>query len=982
MAESQALVELSEKLRSRLAGEIHLDPFYRSLYSTDASNHSVQPLGVVIPRNDEDLLAVVETAAEFGIPVIPRGGGTSLSGSAVGAALILDCSQHLAQIHHIDPVAQLAEVGPGVVCTQLNLAAARHGLAYGPDPASADRATAGGMIGTNATGAHSIRYGMTADHVVSLDAILADGSPVRLEDISLGQARSKSQLSSLEGQIYARALDLRLRYARAVEQAWPRTWRRSSGYNLNYLTGFTPDRPAAWYGEPGAYPPPSEFNLAPLVCGSEGTLAVVRRAQLRLVRKPAFTTLVILGFAGVAEACDFTPAVLETEPAAVELIPRTLIQRARAVPDYSRKLGFVEGDPAALLVVEYSGNSPGEAEARAQSLAGRGRVLSGAEQQADLWAVRKAGLGLLMSVPGDAKPITFMEDVAVPVGQLGAYVREVDRILAEHGTYGEWYAHASAGCLHMRPLIDLKSDTGIHRMRAIAEAVVNLAISMRGAISGEHGDGLSHTEFNERLFGPELLGAFRELKQAFDPQGILNPGKVVPDPARSTKLETQLRFGPEYRASAPATVFAFRKEGGFAKAVEACTGVGICRKADGVMCPSFQATRMEMHSTRGRANALRAVISGALPKSAMTSRELYEILDLCLECKGCKSECPTEVDMARMKAEVLNWYQQAHGTPLRSRLFGEIAACMGWVRPMAGLANPIARSRPFRWAMETGMGVARQRVLPPLSRRAFSRQFKRSRRKTDGEPVVLFVDTFTELNHPELGHAAVRVLEAVGCQVLLAVGQGCCGRTMISKGLLGRARERANQNVRALGKYARQGVPIVGLEPSCLLMLRDEYLDLLPGDENAIAIAATARLIEEFLTEATAAGSSRLAGLDLTPRAGKVLLHNHCHSKALVGSGPALAMLRAMRSEVEEIQSGCCGMAGSFGYEVEHYALSMQIGELKLFPRIREEAARASEVEVVAPGMSCRSQIRDGTGATASHPVMMLAEALADQVPG
>jgi len=976
LAEPQALAELSDRLSGRLAGEIHTDPYYRSLYSTDASNHAVQPLGVVIPRNDEDLFAVVETAAELGIPVLPRGAGTSLSGSALGAALVLDCSQHLDQIHHIDPAAQLAEVGPGVVCTQLNLVAAQHGLVYGPDPASADRATTGGMIGTNATGAHSIRYGMTADHVHSLDVILADGSPARLENLRLEEARAKSRTSGLEGQIYARALDLRFRYAAAVEEGWPRTWRRSSGYNLNYLTGFTPDQPAAWYADPGPYPPQNEFNLAPVICGSEGTLAIVRRAQLRLVRRPAATALLVLGFAGVAEACDFTSVLLETQPAAVELIPRTLIQRARAVPAYSRKLSFVEGDPAALLVVEYTGDTPAEAAAQAQPFAGRGRVLSGTKEQADLWAVRKAGLGLLMSIPGEAKPITFMEDVAVPVAQLGVYVRAVDRILAAHGTYGEWYAHASAGCLHLRPLINLKSEAGLRQMREIAEAVVELTLSMRGAISGEHGDGLSHTEFNERLFGPELFAAFRELKEAFDPNGILNPGKVVPDPARGSRLDSQLRFGSAYRTSAPATTFAFRKEGGFAKAIEACTGVGICRKAEGVMCPSFQATRMEMHSTRGRANALRAVISGGLPPGALTSDQLFEILDLCLECKGCKSECPTEVDMARMKAEVLNWYQQEHGIPLRSRLFGEIAAWMRLAQPAAGLANRAARSRLFRWAMEAGLGVAGQRVLPPLSRRSFSRQFEQSAKLTSGDPVVLFVDTFTELNHPELGHAAVRVLEAVGCRVLLATGQGCCGRTMVSKGLLGRARDCAKHNVRTLSKFAKQGIPIVGLEPSCLLMLRDEYLDLLPGDEDAIAIAGAARLIEEFLTEASEAGGSRLASLQLAPKPGRLLLHNHCHAKALVGSGPVLALLRGVRTEVEEIPSGCCGMAGSFGYEAEHYPLSMQIGELRLFPQIRREAQDSPQARVVAPGMSCRAQIRDGTGATAVHPVMMVAEAL------
>lgn len=976
MVDPRALAELREHLRQRLVGEVHFDPYYRTLYASDASNHQIQPLGVVLPRTDEDLFAVVETAAELGIPLLPRGGGTSLSGSAVGEALILDCSQHLSQIHRIDPEAQLAEVGPGVVCTQLNAAAARYGLMYGPDPASADRATFGGMVGTNATGAHSIRYGMTTDHVLALEVILADGSPARLEDTGLKDARERAKSGSLEGRIYARTLELRARYSQAVEQGWPRTWRRSSGYSLNYLTGFSPNQPAAWYREPDPYPPRSEFNLASLLCGSEGTLAVIRRAEVRLVRKPAHTALVVIGFPGVAEACDFTPAILETDPAAVELVPRTLIQRARAVPAYSRKLSFIEGDPAALLVVEYAGESRDEALAATQTLGARGRLLIEGQQQADLWAVRKAGLGLLMSVPGDAKPITFMEDVAVPVEQLGHYVREVDRILAANGTYGEWYAHASAGCLHLRPLINLKTGEGVLRMRAIADAVVDLTISMRGTISGEHGDGISHTEYNERLFGKPLAQAFREIKDAFDPKGILNPGKVVQNGEGAARLDTDLRYGPDYRSRAPVTFFAFQKEGGFANAIEACTGVGICRKADGVMCPSFQATRQEMHSTRGRANALRAVISGRLPESALTSRELYEILDLCLECKGCKSECPAEVDMARLKAEFLGRYQAEHGTPLRNRLFGEIAAVQRVIQPIAWLANPVAGTRLFRRALEVFLGIARQRVLPPVARQSFRQQFRQRADRTVGEQVVLFVDTYTDLNHPEIGLAAVDVLEAAGCTVVLAVGQVCCGRPMISKGLLERARECVRANVLALAEYARRGTPIIGLEPSCLLTLRDEYLDLLPGDADAIAVAGAARLIEEFLTEEQGAKGSRLAAMPLAPQSTKVLLHNHCHAKALIGSQPALTLLRATGVELEEIPSGCCGMAGSFGYETEHYPLSMQIGELKLFPRIRELTRNRSEVRVAAPGMSCRAQIRDGTGAIAVHPIMLLAEAL------
>ena len=972
MVDPRAQTELQELLAQRLHGEARFDDYSRALYSTDASNHQITPIGVVLPETEEDLFAVVETAAELGIPLLPRGGGTSLSGAAVGEALILDCSKHLAQIHHIDVETRTAEVGPGVVCTQLNVAAAMHGLMYGPDPASADRATFGGMIGTNATGAHSIRYGMTADHVIAVDSVLSDGTAARFEDMSLEGARLKASGGSLEAHIYASALTARSNYAEAVMERWPRTWRRSSGYSLNYLTQYTPDRPAAWHQDD--YPPHSQFNLAPMLCGSEGTLAIVRRAEVRLVARPKFTTLVALGFESVALACEATPAILETEPAAVELIPRMLIERARTVPAYARRLGFVEGDPTALLVVEYTGDTASEAQAAAEELGRQGRILSQPEEQADLWAVRKAGLGLLMSVPGDAKPITFMEDVAVPVEQLSRYVREVDRILEANGTHGEWYAHASAGCLHMRPLINLRRAEGVEQMRTIAEAVVELAISIGGSISGEHGDGLSHTEYNERLFGPEIMRAFKEIKQAFDPAGILNPGKVVESDGGGTQLDADLRFGPDYVTIEPETVFAFREQGGFVGAVEACTGVGICRKADGVMCPSFQATKDETHSTRGRANALRAAISGRLPADAMSSREIYEILDLCIECKGCKSECPTQVDMARLKAEFLGQYQAVHGLPIRSRLFGEIAVFFRLLQPFAPLTNLVARTRLFRWILGQIVDIAPQRILPELATRRFSRVFKPSTGATTGKKVVLFLDTFTEFNSPEIGEAAVGVLSAAGFDVTLVPGQVCCGRPLISKGMLTRAKENALRNVATLGPYAREGVKIVGLEPSCVSALQDEYPDLLPDNQDATLVADAAILIEEFLV-----AENRLDEVQFVQGNEPIVLHNHCHTKSLRGSMATLEMLSATGRPVEEIPSGCCGMAGSFGYEAEHYDISMQIGELALFPAVREATMQEGEKHIVAPGTSCRAQIRDGTAVVAQHPIQLLADLLAHE---
>jgi Fe-S oxidoreductase len=595
-------------------------------------------------------------------------------------------------------------------------------------------------------------------------------------------------------------------------------------------------------------------------------------------------------------------------------------------------------------VVEYTGETSSKALAAAQGLGSRGRTLTNAEEQADLWAVRKAGLGLLLSVPGDAKPITFMEDVAVPVEQLSRYVMDVDRILHENGTHGEWYAHASAGCLHMRPLVNLRAAEGVRQMRAIAESVVDLAISMGGSISGEHGDGLSHTEYNERLFGSEITRAFTEIKQAFDPAGILNPGKVVQPTDGGARLDTNLRYGPNYVTLEPETVFAFQQLGGFKGAVEACTGVGICRKADGVMCPSFQATLDETHSTRGRANALRAAISGGLPQDAMSSPEIYEILDLCIECKGCKAECPTQVDMARLKAEFLSQYQAVHGVPVRSRLFGEIAAFFKLVHPLARISNSVARMGLFRRLLGQTVGIASQRTLPALASRRFSKRFKSQADAGVNSRVVLFVDTFTEFNSPEIGEAAVGILAAAGLDVTLVPDQICCGRPLISKGMLKRAKANATRNVRALAPYAREGKSIVGLEPSCVSALQDEYPDLLPGDQDAIDVAKAAILIEEFLV-----AENLLENMEYQAGNEPIVLHNHCHTKSLSRGHATAEMLRATGRAVEEIPSGCCGMAGSFGYEAEHYEISMQIGELELFPAVRTAISTEGKKHVVAP---------------------------------
>jgi FAD/FMN-containing dehydrogenase/Fe-S oxidoreductase len=973
---------IEHDLRESIQGDVLFDQISRVLYSTDASNFQIEPLGVVLPRHIDEINAIVEIAQSYAIPVIPRGSGSSMAGQTLGRGLILDCSKYLNSIEQIDPERKIAIVEPGVILDELNRQLRVHGLTFGPDPASAERATVGGMIGNNATGAHSIQYGLVIDHVVRTDVTLSNGSTARFESLSDSLFQQRVTQDNLEGSIYRTMASIIEQYAPAVHQHWPGTWRRASGYSLNYLTGYTPNQPPVWYEKDGRYPPTAGNNLAALMVGAEGTLAILRKATLNLVPLPKAKALAILSFNSVAEAAEATPGLLQYEPDAIELIPRTIFERARSIPAYARKMGFLEGDPAAILVIEFSASTEEGARACASRIPDS-IILDRHEEQADLWAVRKVGLGLLMSIPGDTKPITFIEDVAIPVESLGKFVREVEEILSEQGTSGEWYAHASAGCLHLRPLVNLKTSHGVNQMRDIAEAVIDLTLSLNGSISGEHGDGLSHTEYNHRLFGPEIMQAFRQIKSAFDPEELLNPGKVIPASdgfGGAGSLTRDLRFGPAYQTIETISKMAHRREGSFAAAIEACTGIGVCRKEQGLMCPSYQATRDEIDSTRGRANALRAAIAGILPDGALTSKELYQVLDLCLECKGCKAECPTAVDMARLKAEFLYLYQQEHGGSLRSRVFADIHQLARVLHPFGNLIRWVGDQQWARFFQEALLGVSRERSLPMLNRHPFQMNtpFSHGNASKDGPRVILFLDTYTKYMQPHLGHDAVFVLNSLGYDVELVPGQVCCGRPMISKGRLDHARKHATKNIEVLGPPAEEGVPILGLEPSCLLTLRDEYLEFFPHEQRAHSIARQSFLMEEFLlTERVLQEKQLLDGLSMKEHQ-PVSFHNHCYSKALVGSETMQSVFEGIGVDAIEIPSGCCGMAGSFGYEEEHYALSMQIAEQVLLPEVRQAQIRGRMI--LAPGFSCRTQIRDGSAIEALHPIEYIASLLRESV--
>lgn len=933
---------------------------------------------------------VVEACARERVPMLARGAGSSLAGQAVGRAIILDFSRYLDRIVEINAEEGWVRVEPGVVCDQLNQAVRPYGLMYGCAPASSNRATLGGMVANNATGAHSILYGMTADHVLAADVILADGSMAHFAPRPYDAPPPSGD--TLAAHIHRRVAGIVAQNADAIRACYPRTWRVASGYRLNYLLpsgGYTATRPPRWAAD-AAYPAVQGFNLAQLLAGSEGTLAIMTEVKVRLSPRPRQTALGILQFDSIHAAADAAPAILETQPSAVELVDRMMLRLTRSIPAYDRMLTFIEGDPAAALIVEYYGDSEIELRAsldrleRQMRLGGQTdrpmalrRAMSAAEQ-ANVWGVRKVGLGLLMSIQGDAKPIPFIEDVAVPVGRLGEYVREVERLFAAYGVQSAYYAHASAGCLHIRPLINTKSGDQVATMRAIAEEVLGIVVQMGGAMSSEHGDGLARSCWNERLYGPQVYQAFREVKQAFDPHGILNPGKIVDAP----DMTEHLRYGPGYQTISLQTHLDFSRQGGFARAVEQCNGAGVCRKSaasDGVMCPSFQATREEEHSTRGRANALRAALSGVLPPAALTEERMFQVLDLCLECKACKAECPSGVDMAKIKYEFLAHYQARHGMTLRSRLLANLDRVARLAQPFAPLVNAALRARPVRELNERLLGIARERTLPAYASRTFHQMYRQQSaapaQREDAASVVLFVDTFTNYYYPEIGLAALKVLGAAGYDVAVVEGQGCCGRPMISKGRLEQAREYTRRNVEALAPYAGRGIPIVGLEPACLLTLRDEALDLLPGDPRAQTVAGHSLMIEEFLAGLSEQGRLRLRW---KPEARQVLVHGHCYQKALVGSRPLLTMLRLPGWAVEEIPSGCCGMAGSWGYEAEHYQLSHRIGEDRLFPAVR---AAAPDTLIAASGASCREQIGHFTQRNAQHPVVLLAQALADGRP-
>jgi len=917
---------LAARLRKELDAEILFDHASRGRYSTDASIYQVEPIGIVVPRTEEAARAAIAIAADAGVPILPRGAGSSQCGQAVGAALMIDHTKHLHRVLEVDGARALVQ--PGVVLDQLNAALRPKGLWFPVDVSTSAQATLGGMAGNNSCGSRSIAYGNMVHNVLAIDAVTVGGDRWRFGPIDAPGGPPEYQ--AFVGKLRA----LYERERAEIEARFPKVLRKVAGYNLDHLG-------------------PPHMNAAHLLVGSEGTLAYSERLHLKLSRIPPRRALGVCHFPKFYTAMELAQHIVQLGPSAVELVDRTMIDLARGIAAFRKTVdAFIRGEPDAILLVEFAGDEDPLPRLKQLvtlmadlGLPGSVVEVADARAQRDIWEVRKAGLNIMMSMKGDGKPVSFIEDCAVPLEHLAEYTERLTRVFEKHGTRGTWYAHASVGTLHVRPILDMRRD-GAAKMRAIAEEACAMVKEYKGAYSGEHGDGLVRSEWIAPFFGPRLTGALAEIKSWLDPRGLMNPGKIV-DPPRMDDASL-FRYKPGYRAQVPPTVLDWSEWGGFDKAVEMCNNNGHCRKFDaGTMCPSYRATRDEVHLTRGRANTLRLALSGQL--GAQGDEAVKAALDLCVSCKGCKRECPTGVDMARMKVEFLAHYHATHAYSARDRALGFLpryAPLAARLAPLANLATSVLK-RP--------LGFARR----PLPR--WRRDYFRDTGTAKGD-VVLFVDTFNRYFEPENARAAKAVLEAAGYRVQIP-NRVCCGRTFLSVGMVNEAKREAERLLAALAPAVARGAAIVGLEPSCLYSLRDEIPALLADGKP---LAPSALLFEEFLAQ-------RPGRLRFKETKQDVLLHGHCHQKAF-DAMPAVEKVLGMVPglKVRTVETSCCGMAGSFGYEAEHAEVSMKMAEMTLLPAIRA----APQAMLVADGTSCRHQILDGVGRKPLHVARVLEAAL------
>ncbi|MCB2155586.1 FAD-binding protein [bacterium] len=949
--------QVRDELRRRLPSEVLVDRVRRGIYATDASLYQFEPIAVVTPRSEADIAIALEIARRHRIAVLPRGGGTSLAGQATNSGIVLDVSKHMNRVLEINPSERWARVQPGVVRDELNAQLKPHGLEFAPETSTSNRANIGGMIGNNSSGMRSIQYGRTSEHVIACRVMLASGEFVELRQRSPQEVADLIAGDSIEGRLLRGIGTVLDRHRELIEARFPKVMRRVGGYSLDEFA----------LGQP--------WNLAKLICGAEGTLAVMLEATVAISEPPEHVAAVAIHFVSMDEALRAVPQLLAHDPLSVELMDGELIRLSQNNPSTRDLCGFIEGRPEAMLVVELSAESDEALKAVTSRLT---RDLSGnaigyanpvivdAVARARLTELRRKSLGVMLAMPGDEKPVPFIEDACVPPERLAEYLPRVVQICAQRGIRTLLYGHASVGVVHVRPVMNMKRTDHREMLEPIARETMQMVKEFGGSWSGEHGDGISRGALNEEFWGPEMIEAFRETKRVFDPDGLMNPGRIFDTPA----IGENQRFGPHYNVRLPETFFRFSEMRGFAGAIEMCNGVGACRKTgEGTMCPSYMATRDEEHTTRGRANALRLAISGQLGPKGLGDKRLHEVLDLCLECKACKTECPSNVDMARLKSEFLAHWHAKYGKTLRERLFAEAprsgALFSGGLAPFA---NAALKSSIIRRQVLDRLGIATERTLPKFARQPLRDWFMRRREhlSSDAPRVALFGDCWASYHETGPARLLVRVLAVLGYRVELISG-ACCQRTRISKGFLDAARRDGARTVETLAPYAEEGVPVLVLEPSCLSALKDDLPDLVPNRMTAQQVARNAFGADDFLVRTLEASRLRPRFQPILP---EFLIHGHCHQKALETTNATRRLLELTSPGkppvIREVDSGCCGMAGSFGYEAEHYEISNAIGERRLLPAVREANDRTI---IVANGFSCRHQIADGTGRYAMHVV-------------
>jgi len=959
---------------------IFTDTLTRRLYANDASMYEELPKGVAFPDNGDDLAELVETARKNKTSITARTAGTSLAGQTTGDGIIADCSRFMNRILAIDANQATATVEPGVIRDALNREALAHGLKFGPDTSTTNRCMMGGMIGNNSAGLYSLKYGSVRDHIISVDAVLSDGTRARFEPLSSDQLAEKMRLETLEGEIYRKTITLLKKNKDNILESFPHPdiIRRNTGYAIDKLCEMDPVTPG---GRP--------FNLAELLCGSEGTLALTEKATVKLVPAEPHRVLLIPHFTSIHQAMEATVLAVQHNPAAVELIDHIILNATKKNLAQQRNRFFLDGEPACLLIIEFEGYRQDEllAEAtkaaQAMGEAGLGYafpVISDAEEMKRVWDLRKAGLGLLMGLSSDSRTPTFAEDTAVRVEDLPEYIKKFEALMKKYETSCVFYAHASVGELHLRPAVDISKEAGVQKMESMAAEVAELVRSFRGSLSGEHGDGRARAPFIELVIGKEMVSLLEEVKLIWDPENVFNPGKIVhPKPMREN-----LRFSPGEEVFQPDTVFKWEKEGGFNEAIHLCNGAGVCRKtadSGGTMCPSYMATLDEKDNTRGRANVFRQLFK-TRKADAFSSEEIKDALSLCLSCKACKSECPANVDMARMKSEFMQGWHNAKGVDFTTRFWTNPFPFLRMGAWMPGISNAIAGSRAGHFMMEKLAGLHPERPLPKFANESFSSwvthhfdSLKPTAQAEKSPEVLLLVDPFTDLHRPSQAIAAVKVLHRLGCSLMKPVVKST-GRTYISGGRPGMAARLLNHLLPSLAETARRGGWIVGLEPSELLTLRDEITDLKLdiSTEDITLIASKSLLFEEFIDQVM---DKDVLRTQIQAGGKKVLVHGHCYVKALTGTAALNNTLRTAGYVPDEVDSGCCGMAGSFGYRKETYAVSKTIGEQRLMPAVRDLKADSL---ICAHGFSCQHQISDGTGKESLHPAELLQAALVQEL--